>query len=263
MRILDICSFRGRILMLKKIRVGIVDDQPLFRDGVGHTLDTQLDMEVVGQGASKSDAMRITQERAPDLIVIGMSLPDDGLEVFDELVASYPMIKILLLSDMSDEDRICDAIMRGLHGYLPKSTSGGGLVDAVRALDQGIGCISPTLAPRLLIHKQNAPSMIKPKDRLGTLTPRERQILSMLTGGLSNRQIGDKLDLSEGTIKYYVTSVMQKIQVRNRVEAALFARSHGVVHRDSDERSAIRIDLRNSNGNMVAYRPKIDHDISS
>lgn len=228
--------------MKKAIRVSIVDDQPLFQDGIAHTLDTQLDIEVVAQGASKKDAMLIAQECAPDLIVIGMSEPDDGLEIFDALVAGYPLIKILLLSDMSDEDRICDAIMRGLHGYLPKSTSGSGLVDAVRALDQGIGCISPTLALRLLMHKQSAPGMVKPRDPLGILTPRERQILSMLAGGLSNRQIGNKLDLSEGTIKYYVTSVMQKIRVRNRVEAALFARAQGVVYQDSNVRSGIGID---------------------
>ena len=240
--------------MIKQIRVSIVDDQPLFQDGVAYTLNTQLDIEVVGQGASKKDALLIALESAPDLIIIGMSEPDDGLEVFDALVASYPLIKILLLSDMSDEERICDAIMRGLHGYLPKTTSGSGLVDAVRALDQGIGCISPTLAPRLLMHKQSAPSLLKPRDRLGILTPRERQILSMLAGGLSNRQIGDKLDLREGTIKYYVTSVMQKIQVRNRVEAALFARSQGVVHEDSNMRSAIRIDRRDINGGVAEFR---------
>jgi|UPI0006884364 DNA-binding NarL/FixJ family response regulator len=242
--------------MLKMIRVGIVDDQPLFRDGVAHSLDVQSDMEVVGQGASKRDAMRIAQESAPDLIVIGMSLPDDGLEVFDTLMASYPLIKILLLSDMSDENRICDAIMRGLHGYLPKCTNGGGLIDAVRALDQGIGCISPTLAPKLIMYKQNALSIVRPKDRLRSLTPREQQILSMLTGGLSNRQIGDRLDLTEGTVKYYVTSIMHKIQVRNRVEAALFARSQGVVYQGTDEPAAIIIDLGNSEGNVIEHRPE-------
>jgi DNA-binding NarL/FixJ family response regulator len=243
--------------VVKKIRVSIVDDQPLFQDGIVHTLDTQLDIEIVGQGASKKDAMLIAQESAPDLIVIGMSEPNDGLEIFDALVVSYPLIKILLLSDMSDEDRICDAIMRGLHGYLPKSTIGSGVVDAVRALDQGIGCISPTLAPRLLMHKQNAPGMIKPRDRLSILTPRERQILSMLACGLSNRQIGNKLDLSEGTIKYYVTSVMQKIRVRNRVEAALFARSQGVTYQDINARSAIRIDCGIISGSAAECRLEV------
>ncbi|QRM31581.1 response regulator transcription factor [Microvirga sp. VF16] len=239
--------------MLKTIRVSIVDDQPLFRDGVIHTLKTQLDMEVVGQGASKRDAMRIAQESTPDVIIIGMSLPDDGLETFDAIMTSYPLAKVLLLSDMSDEDRICEAITRGLHGYLPKSTGGAGLVDAVRALDQGIGCISPTLAPKLLMYKQTAPNTSKPRDRLKTLTPRERQILSMLTG-LSNRQIGDKLELSEGTVKYYVTSIMNKIQVRNRVEAALFARSQGVTHQGCDEEYTISVDFGNLDTNVVEYR---------
>jgi DNA-binding NarL/FixJ family response regulator len=211
-------------------------------------------MEIVGHGASKRDAMRIAQECAPDVTVIGMSLPDDGLEAFDAIVSSYPRTKILLLSDMTDEDRICDAITRGLHGYLPKGTGGTGLIDAVRALDQGIGCISPTLAPKLLMHRQAVPSTIRSRDRLKALTPREQQILSMLTGGLSNKQIGDKLDLSEGTVKYYVTSIMNKIQVRNRVEAALFARSQGVMHRDRSDQCAIDHDCGNLDSEVIEYR---------
>lgn len=222
--------------MPKIIRVGIIDDQPLFLNGVIDALMAQSDMEVVGHVASLGDAIQLIQENEPDVIVVGVSLPDDRFESLDAVVTKYPTVRILVLSDSSDEERICDAIARGLSGYLPRGTSGPELVDAVRALNQGIGCISPTLAGRLLMYaNQGGSSMTRPRDRLRTLTPREKQIISMLAVGFSNREIGNKLDLNEGTVKYYMTSILGKLQVRNRVEAALFARYQGVVWQASDE----------------------------
>lgn len=187
-------------------------------------------MAVVGHAALIGDAIQLIEETQPDVVIVGVSLPVDRFEALDVIVSKYPSVRILVLSDSSDEERICDAIAEGLSGYLPRSTSGPELLDAVRALDQGIGCVSPTLAGRLLMRaNKGSSSMTKPKDRLKALAPRERQIVSMLAVGLSNREIGVELDLNEGTVKYYVTSILGKLQVRNRVEAALFARSQGVV----------------------------------
>jgi two-component system, NarL family, nitrate/nitrite response regulator NarL len=222
--------------MSKTIRVGIIDDQPLFLDGVIDALKAQSDIEVLGHAASIGDAIQLIQENELDVIVVGVSLPDDRFEALDAIVSKYPAVRILVLSDSSDEERICDAIAAGLSGYLPRSTSGPELVNAVRSLDQGIGCVSPTLAGRLLMRaSQGGSGMTKPRDRLKSLAPREKQIISMLAVGLSNREIGNKLDVNEGTVKYYVTSILGKLQVRNRVEAALFARSQGLVWQASDE----------------------------
>ena len=222
--------------MSKSIGVGIIDDQPLFLDGMIDALRAQSDISVLGHAASIGDASRLIQEKELDVIIIGVSLPNDRFETLDAIVSKYPAIRILILSDSTDEERICDAIAAGLSGYLPRSTGGSELVNAVRALNQGIGCISPTLAGRLLMRaSQTGSGTTKTKDRLKSLAPREKQIISMLAVGLSNREIGNKLDLNEGTVKYYVTSILGKLQVRNRVEAALFARSQGLVWQASDE----------------------------
>jgi two-component system, NarL family, nitrate/nitrite response regulator NarL len=222
--------------MSKTIRIGIIEDQPLFLDGMIDAFTTQPDIAIVAHAARIGDAIQLLQENQPDVVIVGVSLPIDRFEALDVIVSKYPSVRMLVLSDNSDEERICDAISGGLSGYLPRSTSGPELIDAVRTLDQGIGCVSPTLASRLLMRANNDSSgMMKPKDRFKALAPRERQIVSMLAVGLSNREIGVELDINEGTVKYYVTSILGKLQVRNRVEAALLARSQGVVWRAGDE----------------------------
>jgi len=222
--------------MSKIIRVGIIDDQPLFLDGVVDVLKAQSNMEVVGRAGPIGDAIQLTQENNLDVLIVGVTRLDDRIEAFDALVSQYPSVRVLVLSDNSDHERIGDAIARGISGYLPRSTSGPELVDAVRALNQGIGCVSPTLAARLLMRAhQGGLSVRKPENLLMTLTPRERQIIAMLAVGLTNREIGNKLDINEGTVKYYVTGVLSKLQVRNRVEAALLAHSHGVVWQANDD----------------------------
>jgi DNA-binding NarL/FixJ family response regulator len=174
--------------MSKTIRVGIIEDQPLFLDGVIDAFHAQPDIAIVGCAAVIGDAIRLIQDNQPDVVIVGVSLPIDRFEALDVIVSKYPSVRILVLSDSSDEERICNAIAEGLSGYLPRSTSAPELISAVRALDQGIGCVSPTLAIRLLMHANNDSSnKMKPKDRLKTLAPRELQIASMLAVGLSNR----------------------------------------------------------------------------
>ncbi len=216
--------------MSKTIRICIIEDQPLFLDGMIDAFTTQPDIAIVAHATRIGEAIQLIQENQPDVVIVGVSLPVDRFEALDVIVSMYPTVRVLVLSDSSDEERICDAIAGGLSGYLPRTTSSPELIGAVRALDQGIGCVSPTLASRLLMHANNdSSSMMKPKDRLKALAPRERQIVSMLAVGLSNREIGVELDINEGTVKYYVSSILDKLQVHNRVEAALFARSQGVV----------------------------------
>jgi DNA-binding NarL/FixJ family response regulator len=224
--------------MSKIIRAGVIDDQPLFLDGVVDVLKAQPDMEVVGRAGPIGDAIQLTQENDLDVIIVGVTLLDDRIEALDAIVLRYPSVRILVLSDSSDDELIGDVIARGISGYLQRSTSGSELVDAVRALKQGIGCVSPTLAGRLLMRAHESRSgPRKSADRFATLTSREKQIISMLAVGLNNKEIGDKLEINEGTVKYYVTSVLRKLQVRNRVEAALLARSQGVVWQANDNRT--------------------------
>jgi DNA-binding NarL/FixJ family response regulator len=135
-----------------------------------------------------------------------------------------PKIRILILSGRGGEDQVRAAFERGAHGYMVKASTGAELVQAVRALNHCERYVSPRLAARLFMSTgQSHPDVAKPTDGLPHLTPREEQILSILSNGRSNKEIGNKLDLSEKTVKHHITNILQKLQVRNRVEAALLA----------------------------------------
>ncbi len=208
--------------MAQKIRVGVVDQHPLFREGVVFSLQAQPDLEVSGQGASMRDALLIARES--DVLVLDLSLLDNGLEAIAAITQQHPAIKILLFTMVADEERVGAALQRGARGCLLKGASGRDLVHAVRMLHQGESYVSPGLAAKLLMRPHpGSVRVAKPVDRFSGLTPREDEILSILVKGRSNKEIGNTLDLSEKTIKHHVTNILQKLQVRNRVEAALVA----------------------------------------
>jgi two-component system, NarL family, nitrate/nitrite response regulator NarL len=208
--------------MTNKIRVGVIDQHPLFRDGVVFTLAQQPDMEAVAQGATIRDALLIARDTAPDVLVLDMSLPDSTPDAIATILQQHPTLKILLLTMVADEPQISAALANGVRGCLLKGTSGRELVQAVRVLHQGECYVSPGLAAKILTRSDRQTVRAeKPVDRLVGLTPREEQILSILGKGRSNKEIGNKLDLTEKTVKHHVTNILQKLQVRNRVEAAL------------------------------------------
>ncbi|MCB5174240.1 MULTISPECIES: LuxR C-terminal-related transcriptional regulator [Microvirga] len=210
--------------MNSKIRVGVVDDHPLYRDGVIFTLAAQPDFEVVGQGASAADALRIATEQQPDVLVLDMTMPGGGMNAVEAIAQHHPMVRTLMLTVVADEEQVCSALKRGARGYLLKGTSGPELVQTVRLISQGESYVSPSLAAKLLMRSGTPPAREEKRpDRFSDLTPREEQILSILVEGRSNKEIGNKLDLSEKTIKHHLTNILQKLQVRNRVEAALLA----------------------------------------
>ena len=208
--------------MTKNIRVGVVDQYPLFRAGVIFTLEAQADIEVVGQGASATDAIRMARESEPDVIVLDTSLLDSSLDAIAAITEQHPRVRILVLTAVADGEQVCTTLKCGARGYLLKGTSGSELVQAVRALSQGESYVAPSLAGKLLMHSGlSGADVAQPKKLLTGLTPREEQILSILGTGRSNKEIGNKLGLSEKTVNSHVTNILQKLQVRNRVEAAL------------------------------------------
>jgi two-component system, NarL family, nitrate/nitrite response regulator NarL len=201
--------------MARTIRVAIVDDHPLFREGVVHTVAAQEDMAIIGQGATADDAVRIAREMQPDVIVLDLNLPGDGIAAIDKMAASSPEVNVLMLTVVADEDRVSAAMRHGARGYLLKGVSGPELIATVRAVSQGELYISPQLAARLLSRAAAEPN---PFDEL---TFREQQILRHVAQGLKNQEIAAELQLTEKTVKHYLTGILKKLQVRNRVEAAL------------------------------------------
>jgi DNA-binding NarL/FixJ family response regulator len=202
----------------------------MFREGVIHTLAAQEDVAVVGEGASAEDAIRIARDDLPNVIVLDLNLPGDGIAAVEAIAARHPDVNVLMLTVVADEARVAAALRLGARGYLLKGVSGAELIGTVRAVHQGQLYVSPSLAAQLLKNIDREPPNQSVKlDRCTELTGREQQILRLLSQGLSNKEIGARLDLTEKTVKHYLTSVLKKLNVRNRVEAALLGS-----HRASD-----------------------------
>jgi DNA-binding NarL/FixJ family response regulator len=213
-----------------KVRVGIVDDHPLFRDGLIHTLSWYEDFEVVGIGATADDAIRMAADLQPDVIVSDMSMPGGGLAAIAGIVDTGLPCKVLVLSMKDDVETVSSALSRGAFGYMLKGGSGSELAQAIRTLHQGDRYLTPSLAVRLLTHSDAIRSEQRfQRDPFAVLTQRESEVLSIMIEGRSNKEIGNKLDLSEKTIKHHVTRILQKLSVRNRVEAVLMASKRQLV----------------------------------
>lgn len=214
--------------MSERIRIAVVDDHPMLREGVMHALRAHPDLEVVAEGATGADALRIAEEWLPDVLLLDVSLPGGGLEAARAIANSCPVVKVAMLTVAEDEETVSSALGAGARGYILKGISGQELADAVRNIHAGEDYVSPNLAARLLA-EMGSKSLFRQTtgyDGFASLSPREESILVLVADGLSNRAVGEKLGLSEKTIKHYMTNILQKLRVRNRVEAALLAQKH-------------------------------------
>lgn len=207
--------------MTEPVRVVIIDDHPLFREGVAATLVSGGDLEVVGEGASAADALALATSLLPDLMLLDLNLPGGGLSAARQVASACPVTKIVMLTFSEEESDVLASLKAGARGYILKGVSGQELRRIVRGVQAGEVYITPTLAAGVLI--EMAGSDRQAQNPLNDLTPRERQILEGVASGHSNKEIGRDLDISEKTVKHYMTNVLQKLQVRNRVEAALLA----------------------------------------
>jgi two-component system nitrate/nitrite response regulator NarL len=205
--------------MVEKIRVAVVDDHAMFRAGVIQSLGLDGDIEVVGEGASAAEAVELVRELAPDLILLDVSMPGNGIEAARNILrmSGPPLVAMLTVSE-SDDD-VMGALDAGAVGYLPKGIRAAELVAAVRSLMGGRTFVSPDLALRLLSNKARAGA-----GPLTLLSDQEQRTLRLIAKGLSNREVGERLDVHEKTVKYHVTNILKKLKARNRVEAVLIAK---------------------------------------
>lgn len=205
------------------ITVVVADDHPIFRAGVVHGLAGEPGIAVVGEAESGEAALALALERMPDVVLLDVSMPGrDGLATAERIATACPAAAIVMLTASEDQDRLLAAFKAGARGYVLKGVSVQELARVIRGAVAGESYVSPSLAAEMLalLTRGKAP------DPLQELTDREREILALIGTGLTNRAIGDRLGLSEKTIKHYVTNILQKLQVRSRVEAALFASKH-------------------------------------
>jgi two-component system nitrate/nitrite response regulator NarL len=207
--------------MAPSIRVAVVDDHPLFREGVAHTLERSNLLSIVGQGETADDAIRIAQTESPDIMLLDVSMPGSGLAAADTISRNWPNVKIVMLTVSESEDHVQQALASGARGYILKGTSSTELVDTLRLIARGEHYVTPTLAARVLATVRRASKVPAQEEPFPDLTRREEQILDRVASGLTNREIAKSLEIGEKTVKHYMTSIMQKLRVRNRVEAAL------------------------------------------
>ena len=208
-----------------RIRVGIIDDHPLYRDGVVQTLWGATDFEVVGEGGTADEAIQLVDALSPDVLLLDLTMPGDGLDAITAIVERAPGVKILVLTASEHDDDLLTALERGARGYALKGLGRDELRGIVRAVARGERYVPPALAAGLLIGAARSvlAASVEPSP-VDRLSEREQQVLDLLADGSSNRAIGEELHLTEKTVKHYVTSILQKLDVRNRTQAALLAR---------------------------------------
>ncbi|MET0532566.1 MAG: response regulator transcription factor [Microvirga sp.] len=209
--------------MQRKIRVGVVDDHMLYRDGVVFALESEADIEVVGQGGTAADAVQMAEEQTPDVLLLDMNMPGGGINAAARIALRYPATKTLMLTVVDDEEEVRSALRKGARGYLLKGTGSSELVNAIRIVDKGQSYVSPSFAAQLFMSRITETREPSTPSRFPEITAREEQILMLILQGFSNRRIGDELGLTEKTVKSYVTAIMEKLGVRNRVEVAMVA----------------------------------------
>ena len=208
-------------MMPTRIKVAVFDDHPLMRAGIIHSLRSDPNIDVIAEGECADDALRLCTQVKPDIVMLDVSMPGGGIEAARALKGTCPAVKTIVLTVSEREDDVAAAMTAGVRGYVLKGIGGSDLVRIIRAVGGGETYISPGLAQRMLVKMQQRWSLGNSQDHEAQLTAREEQILNHASLGLTNKEIARQLSLSEKTVKHYMTSVLQKMQARNRVEAIL------------------------------------------
>ncbi len=208
--------------MSARLRIAVVDDHPLFREGVVHTLRGARALDVVGEGSTAEDAIRIAGKELPDILLLDLWIPGGGIEATRSITRVSPATKVVVLTISEREDDVTRALEAGAKGYILKGTSSSNLLETLLAISKGESYVMPALAARLLRHVTQQDLSRAPS--LPELTTREAEILAEVARGLTNKEIARAMTLSEKTVKHHMTNIMQKLQVRNRVEAAMVFR---------------------------------------
>ncbi|MER5785892.1 response regulator transcription factor [Streptomyces mobaraensis] len=208
----------------KPIRVFLLDDHEVVRRGVQDLLDAEDDITVAGEAGTIAQALARGPALRPDVAVLDVRLPDgDGISVCRELRSRMPDLACLMLTSFDDDDALLDAIMAGAAGYVLKQIKGSDLVAAIRTVASGQSMLDPATTARLMSSLRGDEGAHPEDDRLAGLSPRERDILSLIGEGMTNRQIGRQLFLSEKTVKNHISRLLAKLGVERRIQAAVIA----------------------------------------
>lgn len=216
---------------MKKIRLMLVDDQSLFREALRTLLALQPDFEIVAEAENGQRAIAVAKAQRPDVILMDLRMPVmGGVEATRGVLAAIPATRVVVLTTFEEDEEIFDAMRAGAVGFLLKACSADKLCDSVRAAAQGTSVLEPSVAARMMAElnrltaregKRAAQTLVDP------LSERELAVLKLLAGGCSNKEIGTRLNIAEGTVKNHMTNVLGKLGVLDRTQAALKARELG------------------------------------
>ena len=217
------------------IRILLVDDQPLFRRAIASLIGDQPGLTVVGEAENGLEAVEMAHALTPDLVVMDVEMPVmTGVEATRRIREELPGIKVVILTVSDSDEHLFDAIKFGAHGYLLKDLRPEQLYELIRAVMRNETALSPAIAGRLLRefreHADRRPVTTVEPDGPG-LTHREIQILQLVADGLSNKEIGGRLSITEGTVKNHVHNALEKLQLENRIQAAAYVVRQGLGHR--------------------------------
>jgi two-component system response regulator DevR len=205
----------------RPIRVFLLDDHELVRRGLAELLSGEDGIEVVGESGSAQEAIRRIPATRPDVAILDARLPDgSGIDVCRDIRSADPRIRALILTSYDDEEALLSAIMAGAAGYVLKQIRGAALVDGIRRVAAGQSLLDPAVTAQVLERVRSGP---REPAELSLLTDQERRILNLVAEGLTNRQIADRLHLAEKTVKNYVSSLLAKLGMERRTQAAVFA----------------------------------------
>lgn len=214
------------------IRILVVDDHPMFREGVSRSLSEQPDFKVCGEAATADDAIRLYLEQRPDLTLLDLSMPGGGLHALRVILDQSPDAVVVVLTASEADEDVLAALKSGARGYVLKGVPAMTLIEVVRGAIAGDSYVSPALAARILAELRTVAPMGHGMEKgdssqgvLARLTRREEEILKLVAAGKSNKEVARQLDLQEKTIKHHMTRILHKLNVRNRMEAAMLLRT--------------------------------------
>ncbi|MEO1464683.1 MAG: response regulator transcription factor [Cyanobacteria bacterium J06629_2] len=207
------------------IKLLLVDDQDIFRQGLATLLATEVDLEIIGQANNGQMAIALTEKLQPDVILMDIQMPIcDGVSATREICRRYPWMRILVLTIFDDDEYIGKSLQAGAKGYLLKRKPTEEMAMAIRAVNHGYAQLSPEIVPK--VFAQIKTTNLADSQKLEMLSPRELEVLRLVGQGKNNREISATLHLSIGTIKNYITQILNKLEMRDRIAAALWAKEN-------------------------------------
>jgi NarL family two-component system response regulator LiaR len=217
--------------MAKPIRILIADDHAIVREGQRALIETEPDMELVGEAADGLEAVQMARSLQPDVILLDLIMPrKGGIEAIQEIKAENPEARILVLTSFAEDEKVYAAIKAGALGYLLKDAAPQELLAAIRQVNQGEPSMPPAIAHKLMLELQRSSDLPLTEE---PLTKREVEVLQLVAQGLPNREIAETLVISERTVRTHISNILGKLHLANRTQAAIYALREGLANLDS------------------------------